>query len=134
MITMPFVSFSDRLAHAQAIANQFAPFVVDGFWASVKRDAQMDALLFTSCNGTEKEREQSDMALFNAFMAFVEFRLPSDIVEEIEQSVRHYVTHCEVAHASQEEPEIEAAIWEVWERLDSQAEQDAQYEAWRNEY
>lgn len=134
MINMPFVSFSDRLAHAQVIANQFAPFVVDGFWASVKRSAALDAVLFASCNGTEDEREQADKTLFNAFMDFAESRLPSDIAEEISQSVRQYVTYCEVAQAAHEEPEDEAAIWEMWDRIDSQAEQDAQYEAWRNEY
>ena len=134
MVALPFVSSSDRMDRLSAAINQRAPFVVDRFWAMVKKSAALDASFFASCHGEEDEKESADAVLYSALADYASTMLPADEMADIIYEVAQYVTHCEVAQASMLEPDQEAAVWDAWERMDAADEEQARYDAWRNEY
>lgn len=134
MITMPFVSTSDRMDRLSIAIKQRAPFIVDRFWAMVKKNSGLDNALFTSTNGEERQREEADAVLYNAMLALAYGMLPADVMADIVCEVEQYVMYCEVAQAAMLEPDEEVAVWEAWDIIDQAAEADARYDMWRNEY
>lgn len=134
MIALPFVSASDRLDRLSIAIKQRAPFIVERFWAMVKKNVALDSAFFASCHGEENEREAADAALYSALVDYASTMLPADVMSDIEYEVAQYVTHCEVAQASMLEPDEEAAVWAAWDIIDQAAETQAHYDMWRNEY
>ena len=134
MSILPFVSSSDRLDSLKYAIKKRAPYIVDRFWAMVKKNAALDATFFASCHGEEGERESADAVLYSALADYASTMLPADEMADILYEVAQYVTHCEVAQASMLEPDEEAAVWEAWDIIDQAAETQAHYDMWRNEY
>ena len=134
MVTLHFVSSSDRIDRLSYAIKERAPYVVNRFWAMVKKSAALNAALFTSTHDEEQQREKADAVLYSALMEYASAMLPADVMADITYEVAQYVTHCEVAQAAMLEPDEEAAVWEAWDIIDQAAEAQAQYDAWRNEY
>lgn len=134
MITLPFVSSSDRLGRLSTAIKERAPYIVERFWAMMKKNAALDATFFTSCHGEEDEREKADAVLYSALMNYASTMLPDDEMADIAYEVAQYVTHCEVAQASMLEHDQEAAVWEAWDIIDQAAGTQAHYDMWMNEY
>ena len=134
MIALPFVSSSDRFDRLSCAIKERAPYIIDRFWAMVKKNAALDVALFTSTHGEEDEREKADAMLYSALADYASTMLPADEMADIAYEVAQYVTHCEVAQASMLEPDEEAAVWEAWDIIDQAAETQAHYDMWRNEY
>ena len=134
MTTLPFVSSSDRMDRLSTAIKQRAPYIVERFWAMVKKSAALDMAHFTSCHGEENEREPADAVLYSALVDYASTMLPADEMADIAYELAQYVTHCEVAQASMMEPEEEAAVWDAWDIIDHAAETQAHYDMWRNEY
>ena len=134
MIALPFVSSSDRLDRMSYAIKERAPYIIDRFWAMVKKSAALDMVLFTSSHGEEDEREKADATLYAALADYASTMLPADEMADIKYEVAQYVIHCEVAQASMLEPEEEAAVWDAWDIIDQAAETQAHYDMWWNEY
>ena len=134
MITLPFVSSADRFDRLGCAIKERAPYIIDRFWAMVKKSAALDSAHFTSCHGEEDEREKADAMLYSALVDYASTMLPDDEMADIAYEVAQYVTHCEVAQASMLEPDEEASVWEAWDIIDQAAEEQARYDMWRNEY
>lgn len=134
MITLPFVSSSVRMNSLSYAIKIRAPYIVERFWAMVKKSSELDNALHTSTNGEDIQREEADAVLYKAMLALAYDMLPADVMADVTYEVAQYVTHCEVAQASMLEPDEEAAIWDAWDHMDAAAEEQVSYDAWRNEY
>lgn len=134
MTNLPFVSNASIFNIMTDWLATYAPFVGDRFWHKVKRNADLDAVHFTSVHGDDDQQHEAFRTLIVELWDVVAGCLAPNMVEELEYHTKNAITHMEVAQASNMEPWEEAEVWEQWERLDALEAEQERYDMYMNEY
>ena len=137
--TMPRVTYATRYDHMIMLVKDAAAFVADGWFVVLKskyNDLWHDCCYSADVNdeGDESGDDLCWSILYSKLQEYIEARLPSDIIEEINSRVQTMVTHMEVAQASMMDPSDEAAVWDAWDREDAQNAFDEKLAMYMNEY
>lgn len=107
------------------------PVIQSRFWKVVKRSDYLDNAHFLASEG---DCEASYKDLLDALIGVIKDSLSENAFKEMMYENQMFKVHCEVAQASILEPHEEALVWDAWERQDEQANIQAEYDMYYNEY
>lgn len=135
VIQMPHVPKSDRFTHVMGHLKADFPHIHDDVWNSIKRSDSLDPVHYDAVFNDDEEAYGKLLGVLPDLVLNVAgSTLGGCIVVMLHDWEQNFVTHCEVAQASQLEPHEEAAVWDMWERIDAQQSHQERIDLYRNEY
>lgn len=132
---MPHVPQSDRFSHVASRLKYNFPCIHEDVWAFIKSSDSLDPVHYEAIfNESEEAYSQLLKVLPDLVLRAAGSTLGGCIVVQMQEWEQTYVTHCEVAQASQLEPHEEQEVWAMWERIDAQQTEQDKIDAYLNEY
>lgn len=134
MVTLPFVSYSDRFDCLSCILKDEFPFAINGFFDKVKREEYLDSLWWQATNGADENREGAYVELYGALTGYISNLVSDSVYTDIMARLNTFIVHAELAMLDDMPLDHQQAVWDAWDRMESQQAEDDRIAQWRNEY
>lgn len=129
---MPHVTHHDQFSAFMSYVKDEAPRAHEKLWNVIKREMELSH--FNHCFGDEATREQAAGYLLEYVEAKLEYYAGEEVALSVADRMRCMIAHQEVLQASDMEPHGEAAVWDMWDRMDAQSAFQDKIDMYRNEY